>query len=70
MPQPLDTQVSIVTMGRSDQVSNDQGPFKVFQIKFRTEYVCLKCGALFQEWIKICKICGGPICPRFIRVWR
>jgi len=41
---------------------------KVPEIRFRTEYICLKCGAKEDKPFKTCLRCGGPMCPRVIKV--
>lgn len=41
-----------------------------FKLKFRTEYVCLKCGFVEREHHASCPKCGGPMCPRIIRIYR
>lgn len=58
-------------------MSGNEQPWQRFAPKFRTEYICLKCKAVRDDWGTVCRevlpngrICGGPICPRFIRVYR
>jgi rRNA maturation endonuclease Nob1 len=41
----------------------------LFKPKFRTEYICLKCHEIIDEERRSCPNCGGPMCPRLIRVY-
>jgi len=34
-----------------------------FKLKFRTEYICLKCGFIEKRYHKSCPKCGGPMTP-------
>jgi len=38
------------------------------RVRFRTEYICLKCGHIEHEHYGSCPKCGGPMCPRVIRI--
>lgn len=47
-----------------------------FRMRFRTEYICLKCSCIYQidpappgDFVISCRRCGGPLCPRISRVY-
>ena len=59
----------------------DVEPFwKTQGLKFRTEWICLKCSKIYEENDpprSICyevlpngRLCGGPLCPRIFRIYR
>lgn len=43
--------------------------FEYFTVKFRTEYICLKCHKIIDEERRSCPYCGGSMCARLIRVY-
>ncbi|MCJ7635251.1 zinc ribbon-containing protein [Candidatus Bathyarchaeota archaeon] len=45
-----------------------QPPWNTYQMKFRREWVCIKCGKIVTMKLPACPKCGEYLCVRIVKI--